>query len=104
MSRIIWMLGDKAMNKHVSHLPGVSTELRIVANSGAAKARGTLARHRYQGKASIEVTHGSVDYFVSLVDHSGPEDGGPAAAAIEFGRSGGRRGATRGIHAVTGAF
>lgn len=104
MSRIEWMLTDKQMNKHVSHLAPISTELRIVANAGAAKARGTLASHHYEGKTSIEVTHGSVDYFVSLVDHSGPEDGGPAAAAIEFGRSGGKRGATRGIHAVTGAF
>jgi hypothetical protein len=47
------------------------------------------------------VTHGKLDYWVSLDDTRGDV----AAAAIEYGRSGGERGgATQGVFALAAAF
>ncbi len=89
----------------VAHLSGVRAELLDTAERGADRAEAILAAHRHQGKTEIAVIPGDkLDFFVTLIDHSGPEDGGPAAAAIEFGRSGGKRGATQGVGALSGAF
>lgn len=98
------LLPSKAFNTVVAHLPGVIGSVSAKADEGAARAKAILARHRHAGHAKITVTHGTVDSFVNLVDESGPEEGGPAAAAIEFGRSGGPRGATQGVRAISGAF
>ena len=68
-------------NEIVAHLPGVRAAVYGVAQEKAAVARGVLAAHRDQGHARIEVTRGSLDAFVSLVDTRGDV----AAAAIEFG-------------------
>lgn len=84
----------------VAHLPGVRAEVRATANKGAAKAEAVLAAHRYEGHAQITVTTGSLDAFVNLDDTRGDH----AAGAIEFGRSGGRSGATQGINALGSAF
>lgn len=85
----------------VAHLPGVKAELRSTATKGGAKAQAILDAHRDTGASRITVTHGSLDYFVSLDDTRGDH----AAAAIEYGRSGGERGgATQGVFALGGAF
>lgn len=84
----------------VAHLPGVKAEVYATAQKGAGRAEGILAAHRYEGHSRITVTRGSLDAFVSLDDTRGDH----AAAAIEFGRSGGRGGATQGVHALSRAF
>lgn len=89
----------------VAHLPGVRAELEATADAGAARAEAILQlRHKETNPAPhpyIEVTQGTkLDYFVNLVD---PNPKG-SAASIEFGRSGGRRGATQGVRALSGAF
>lgn len=90
---------DDDCNEIVAHLPGVRAELKATAEAGAVRARSILARHRHAGDSKITVTRGDkLDYFVNL------EDEGGAAAAIEFGRSGGNRGATQGVGAISGAF
>jgi hypothetical protein len=84
----------------VAHLPGVRAELRSTAEAGAARAEAVLAAHRDTGDSRITVTHGKLDYWVSLDDTRGDV----AAAAIEYGRSGGERGATQGVFALAAAF
>lgn len=84
----------------VAHLGGVRASVTAKAAEGAARARGVLAAHRAEGHAQITVTHGDLDAFVNLDDTRGDR----AAAAIEFGRSGGRGGATQGINALGSAF
>lgn len=94
------LIPQKRMNEVVSHLPGVRGAVRAKAKEGAGRARGVLAAHRYQGHSRITITYGSVDAFVNLDDTRGQR----AAAAIEFGRSGGSRGASQGIYALRSAF
>lgn len=84
----------------VAHLAGVKAEVYATAQRGAARASGVLAAHRYEGHSRITVTRGSLDAFVNLDDTRGDH----AAGAIEFGRSGGRGGATQGVHALSRAF
>jgi hypothetical protein len=92
----IELLNEKKMNKEISHLPGVVQSVRAVANELAGIANGRLAPHRRTGQAHIEVSHGKVDAYVSLVD--------PAALSIEFGHYygrqelGTRRTFVRGLH------
>lgn len=73
----IELLGDKEMNKKISHLPGVKRSVRAEGKVIADIAEARLARHRKTGQARIEVSHGTTDTYVSLVD--------PAALSIEFG-------------------
>lgn len=85
----------------VAHLAGVKAAVYEKASQGQARAEGILAAHFYQGHSRITLTRGSLDAFVSLDDSRGQH----AAAAIEYGRSGGLRGgATQGVHALGGAF
>lgn len=81
-------------------LPGVRAKVRETAKAGAARAEAILDAHRAQGDARITVSHGSVDSWVSLDDRRGDR----AAAAIEYGRNGGRGGVSSGIHALRSAF
>lgn len=94
------LISDTAMNKTISHLPGVVGAVRDKAKAGGGRAEAILAAHRAEGHSRITVTHGSVDSFVFLDDTRGDH----AAAAIEYGRSGGRFGPTQGIFALRGAF
>lgn len=87
-------------NDTVAHLPGVRRALKKQANRMAAIASGVLAEHRHAGHASIEVTQGSVDSFVSLDDTRGQR----AAAAIEFGHMAPNGRWVEGIHAITRSF
>lgn len=89
-----------ATDEYFAKLPGVRAKLRTTAYAGAARAEAVLDAHRAQGHARITVTHGTLDYFVNLDDTRGQR----AAAAIEFGRRGGRRGVSSGIHALRSAF
>lgn len=89
-----------ATDEYFAKLPGVRGEIRRTANAGAGRAEGVLAAHRAEGHSRITVTHGGLDYFVNLDDTRGDR----AAAAIEFGRRGGRFGVTSGIHALRSAF
>lgn len=94
------LIPQERMNHVVSHIPGVRGAVRAKAREGAGRARAVLAAHRYQGHSRITVTTGSVDAFVNLDDTRGQR----AAAAIEFGRSGGRGGSTQGVYALRSAF
>lgn len=98
------LLPSKRFNKTIAHLPGVIGAVSTKAEEGAVRAKAVLAGHRHAGHAKITVTHGTVDSFVNLVDESPPSEGGPAAAAIEFGRLKGDRGVTQGVRAISGAF
>jgi hypothetical protein len=84
-------------NELVARLPGVIDAVHDKAQQGGRRAETILRAHHHEGDARIEVTQGTTDSFVSLVD--------PAAFSIEFGRTGARgRGRSQGIFAVTGAF
>lgn len=96
----VQMYPEVEVNTIVSHLGGVIGAVRATAGEGAARASGVLAGHRHEGHAEINVTHGDVDSFVNLDDTRGQS----AAAAIEFGRSGGRGGSSQGIGALARAF
>lgn len=93
-------------NDIVAHLPGVKAEIKATAQAGQQRAKAILAAHRDTGHAKITLTRGTkLDWFVNLDDTASTKaEGGPAAHAIEFGRSGGKRGATQGVKAITGAF
>jgi hypothetical protein len=84
----------------VAHLQGVIGAVHDTAEAGGSRAEAILAAHRAEGHSRITVTRGSVDSFVSLDDTRGDR----AAAAIEYGRSGGRTGPTQGVFALGGAF
>jgi len=84
-------------NSTVAHLTGVIAAVHEAAVEGGAAAEAILRSHFETGASQIEVTQGSVDSFVSLVDD--------AAVSIEFGRTGARgKGTSQGVFAVTGAF
>lgn len=87
-------------NDIVAHLPGVIGAVRAEARSGAGRARAKLAAHRAEGHARITVTSGDVDSFVNLDDTRGDV----AAAAIEYGRSGGQSGAMQGLNILGSAW
>lgn len=88
------------LDQVIAHLPGVIGAVHDKAKEGAARAEAILAAHRDTGDSRITVTRGTVDSFINLDDSRGDR----AAAAIEYGRSGGRGGATQGVHALGGAF
>jgi hypothetical protein len=88
------------LDERVAHMAGVKAAVYEAAKGGAARAEAVLTAHRHQGHARITVTRGSVDAFVNLDDTRGQR----AAAAIEYGRSGGRGGPTQGIYALRSAF
>lgn len=71
------LIGQKAMNRVVSHLEGVHNELGDVARRVEKQAERRLAMHRDTGDAKVTRTEGDVDWFVNLVDD--------AALSIEFG-------------------
>jgi hypothetical protein len=89
-----------ADDEYFAKLPGVRAKLAETAKAGAARAGAILDAHHYRGHARIEVSHGELDWFVALDDTRGQH----AAAAIEFGRRGGKRGTSSGIHALRSAF
>jgi hypothetical protein len=68
---------DRDINDVVAHLPGVRAAVRAAARGIGTRAEANLAQHRHDGDAEIEVTYGSTDAHVSLVDE--------AALSIEFG-------------------
>lgn len=84
----------------VAHLSGVIDAVHDTAQAGGRRAEALLRAHRAEGHARITVTRGSVDSFVTLNDERGQR----AAAAIEFGRSGGPTGAMQGIFVLRRAF
>lgn len=95
---IIYEFAD---DEYFAKLPGVRRKLKSTAQAGGARAEAILNAHRYQGHARITVTRGDkLDWFVNLDDTRGQR----AAAAIEYGRKGGRGGVSSGIHALRSAF
>lgn len=89
-----------ATDEYFAKLPGVRAKIKTTAQAGAARAAAILAAHRHSGDAEINVTYGTLDAFVNLDDTRGQR----AAAAIEYGRRGGKRGRSAGIHALRSAF
>lgn len=61
----------------VAHMPHVRGAVRAEARAIAARARSLLAAHTKTGTAEIEISYGTTDAFVSLVDK--------AALSIEYG-------------------
>lgn len=80
---MIELLPERAFNKKISHLPGVKSSVRGEAKIIGEIASARLAPHRKTGAAHIDVSHGTVDAYVSLVDE--------AALSIEFGHYMGRQ-------------
>lgn len=74
---MVRLISDAAMNRVVSHLPGVHNELGDVARRVKRSAEGRLTVHRYSGAAKVTLSEGKVDWFVNLEDE--------AAMSIEFG-------------------
>jgi|SRR5690242_1769841 len=74
---MIDLMNEKQLNKKISHMPGVRGAVYDVGKEIGQIAEGRLAPHRKTGAARIEVSRGTVDTFVSLVDE--------AALSIEFG-------------------
>lgn len=90
-----------ATDAYFAHLPGVVNAVFDTAQTGGRRAQALLAAHRAEGHARIEVERGSIpDSFVVLSDERGQR----AAAAIEFGRSGGPTGAMQGLFILRRAF
>src|SRR5687768_18606921 len=90
-----------ATDAYFAHLPGVIDAVYDTAQRGGARAEGLLAQHHAQGHARILVERGNApDSFVVLSDERGQR----AAAAIEFGRSGGPTGAMQGLFILRRAF
>lgn len=90
------VIGQKSMNKIVSHLEGVGLAVHETAREIGGKAESRLATHRDTGAAEIEVERGDVDSYVSLVDE--------AAVSIEFGHKNAQTGRyVHGLYIVTGA-
>lgn len=89
-----------ADDEYFAKLPGVRRTLARTAHAGAARASAILAAHRHQGHSEINVTRGTLDYFVNLDDTRGQH----AAAAIEYGRNRGPGAPTRAVHALRSAF
>lgn len=93
---MIDLLPEKQMNKKISHLPGVRGAVYDHGKQIGMIAEARLAPHRKTGAAHIQVSRGTVDTFVSLVDE--------AALSIEFGHFlgrqelGMRRQFVRGLH------
>lgn len=97
MARLYGFADDEFFAK----LPGVRAELKDTADAGGDRAKSILDARRYEGHSRITVTRGTLDWWVSLDDTRGDR----AAAAIEYGRSGGLNGgATQGVFALAGAF
>jgi len=90
------LIGQKAMNTVISHLDGVVASVSREAGTIGRVAQERLNEHREEGQAQIEVTHGDVDSFVSLVD--------PACLSIEFGHyTPNKKKYVPGLYIVTGA-
>lgn len=89
---------DPRTDEIVAHLDGVIAAVAAEAAWRGARAEAILRAHFRTGASSIEVTHGAVDSWVSLVDD--------AAVSIEFGRTGatGKRGRSQGVFPVWEAF
>lgn len=97
----IYEFAPDGLDAHIAHMAGVRRVIQRTAMAGGARAEAILNAHRYQGHARITVTRGDkLDWFVNLDDSRGQR----AAAAIEYGRKGGSRGTSSGIHALRSAF
>lgn len=93
----VHLKSKRQINRIVSHLPGVRGAVRDKADEIAREAETRLSAHRVSGRASVEVTYGRIDSFVSLVD---PHN----AMAIEFGHKHNRTGENvEGLYIITGA-
>jgi len=57
---------ERVIARHVD----VQEALQREADGAAAIASGVLAWHRYEGASSVTVTHGDIDWFVGINDHS----------------------------------
>lgn len=87
----------QSCNDTVAHLSGVVAAVAAEAAEAGGRAEAILRTHFHTGASSIEVTHGDVDSWVSLVDD--------AAVSIEFGRTGARgQGTSQGVFPVWEAF
>lgn len=74
---MVALIGDKAMNRVVSHLDGVHASVGDVARRVKGNATARLAIHQKTGAAHVTISDGKVDWFVNLEDE--------AAMSIEFG-------------------
>lgn len=97
----IQLIGDKAMNRVVSHQDGVKAAVYSQAVEIHGRAESRLSMHRDTGKARVTITRGDTDAFVNLEDR--------AALSIEFGHAvkgkyaGGEVKYVPGLYIITGA-
>jgi len=98
--KFTWGPGNSAKkcNKTAAYHKETGFALKRTANALFANARRRLFAHTHSGDAKIELSHGKLDYFVSLDDSRGQR----AAAAIEFGHVAENGRFVEGIHAITG--
>lgn len=90
------LIGQKAMNRRISHLTGVKGAVYSHAVEIQGKAENLRAQHYVTGNATIEISQGDTDAYVSLVDE--------AAVSIEFGHINARTGKyTPGTYIITRA-
>ena len=93
---MVQLIGDKAMNRILSHHEAVQWKVTETTEEIGRKAEALLAEHRNTGEASIETSYGETDGFVSLADE--------AADSIEFGHLHNKSGKwVEGIHVVARA-
>lgn len=64
----VHLIGKRAMNQVISHLPGVIDAVRDEAQTIEGKAQAFRMQHWDQGEARITLSHGDVDSFVNLED------------------------------------
>ena len=92
----VQLIGEKAMNRIISHHQAVQWKVTEVTEEIGVKAGKNLAVHRDTGAARIETSYGETDGFVSLVDE--------AADPIEFGHFVGNSNSEMGFTYVPGLY
>jgi hypothetical protein len=78
---MVQMFNEKYINDKVSKHLTVQSYLDELTFAMLAKAQEGLVEHRRDGDATVERTHGRVDWYVVLSDERGQK----AALSIEFG-------------------
>jgi hypothetical protein len=78
---MVQMFNEKYINDKVSKHLTVQSYLDELTFAMLAKAKEGLIEHRRDGDATVERTHGRVDWYLVLSDERGQK----AALSIEFG-------------------
>lgn len=91
MATVYKNVRGRPIQKFIAQLDVVQTKMLEHAFEIEALADANLSMHHVEHVAHIEVTHGKIDWYVSLVDSNITNEEGPnnnSALSIEFGRAG----------------